>query len=570
VTNHSYRNRNKLIDKISKSALIAILVFITCRGATLELFDFSEPTEARYAAIGADMIHLNDWVVPQFPKGLEHEPYLGKPPLFFWLVAGFQKLFNFHETSARLPSFISGILTALIIFWIGSVCSKNIALSAILIWFGTAFVYFFSGAVLLDTVLTLFISLSLTSFFFLYRGKKFGNLTFRQTFILQTLFWIGNALGFLTKGPVALIFVGLPIFSFLALKKELRHLLIPITFSGIAIFLFITAPWFYFAEIRNPGFLEYFFYHENFLRYFVKNYGDKYGTGHRYIYGSALWMLFLGLLPWSLYLGRIFPNRKLILREIKRSDELLYFTTWACSIPLFLCFMKQLHPGYLIPAFPGIALSIAFLRETDSSNKAIQWDLLVRRILRVLILLFTLSLIGYSIFKGIHWGKASIFAILILLITKTILIKRESNWYTFSQTKRLSDLTILIISAFFCMSLILSREISENTSPSTILKCIAASQKSSEQIEVTFIGNRSYTVHYLNEAWFSELSKKLKYNLVNEPPIGEARLSDNIVVKTKNIKYFEDLGYTKIAHIKAYAWLVKNNLAESTVNKCTN
>src|SRR5262245_24821088 len=45
-------------------------------------FDLLEPDESRYAQIPREMLRRGDWVIPH----LQAEPYLDKPPLFYWLV----------------------------------------------------------------------------------------------------------------------------------------------------------------------------------------------------------------------------------------------------------------------------------------------------------------------------------------------------------------------------------------------------------------------------------------------------------------------------------------------------
>src|SRR5262249_1877345 len=46
-------------------------------------FPLIEPDESRYAQIPYEMLHSGDYLVPR----LQGEPYLDKPPLFYWLVA---------------------------------------------------------------------------------------------------------------------------------------------------------------------------------------------------------------------------------------------------------------------------------------------------------------------------------------------------------------------------------------------------------------------------------------------------------------------------------------------------
>src|SRR5262245_20009603 len=57
-----------------------------------------EPDEGRYAQIPREMLTRGDWVVPH----LQGEPYLDKPPLFYWLVMLSYSLGGVGEAAARL------------------------------------------------------------------------------------------------------------------------------------------------------------------------------------------------------------------------------------------------------------------------------------------------------------------------------------------------------------------------------------------------------------------------------------------------------------------------------------
>ena len=61
-------------------------------------FDLFEPDEGRYAQIPREMLENREWIVPT----LQGEPYLDKPPLFYWLVMTSFQVFGAHAWSARL------------------------------------------------------------------------------------------------------------------------------------------------------------------------------------------------------------------------------------------------------------------------------------------------------------------------------------------------------------------------------------------------------------------------------------------------------------------------------------
>src|SRR5262245_232490 len=65
--------------------LAALLLLLSITSLlVLPRLDFQrfEPDEGRYAQIPKEMLDRGDWLTPT----LQGEPYLDKPPLFYWLV----------------------------------------------------------------------------------------------------------------------------------------------------------------------------------------------------------------------------------------------------------------------------------------------------------------------------------------------------------------------------------------------------------------------------------------------------------------------------------------------------
>jgi 4-amino-4-deoxy-L-arabinose transferase-like glycosyltransferase len=73
---------------------------------------FVGPDEPRYAQVAREMFLRGDLITPT----LGGHTWFEKPPLLYWMmIAGF-KLFGVSEWSARLPSALSGVLTAAAVF----------------------------------------------------------------------------------------------------------------------------------------------------------------------------------------------------------------------------------------------------------------------------------------------------------------------------------------------------------------------------------------------------------------------------------------------------------------------
>ena len=74
---------------VMKSHLF-ILLLCALLGARLLIMATTpvfEPSEARYAAISANMARTGDWFVPSFTYEGVYQPFAGKPPLVFQAAA---------------------------------------------------------------------------------------------------------------------------------------------------------------------------------------------------------------------------------------------------------------------------------------------------------------------------------------------------------------------------------------------------------------------------------------------------------------------------------------------------
>lgn len=342
--------------------LLAIATVVLARLATLGVIDLIDTTEGRYASTAQLMVERNDWVTPWIIyKGVE-EPYLGKPPLHFWLMNTSYEIFGLNNFSARLPSLVSAIAIGLTLFLLAkSVFGRRSAYTAALVFGSSLMTFFLGGACVLDVTLTVGITLAVAGFALAERSRLWGYLCFA-----------GLGLGVLVKGPVAVVFFGMVVAPWLASRwwlkrgwsQELRAL--P-WITGIALFLTVCIPWYIAAEIRNPGFLEYFIWTENIGRFLSKSYDDHYGSGHVQFRGAAwLWMI-PSLVPWSLILLATLIERrrdfslKRSFQTITGDDWLSLGFFWTISCPLLLIFARQYTPTYLCSSIPGFAFLMAGL-----------------------------------------------------------------------------------------------------------------------------------------------------------------------------------------------------------------
>jgi 4-amino-4-deoxy-L-arabinose transferase-like glycosyltransferase len=311
-------------------------------------YPFLEPDEARYAEISREMVAANDWVVPR----LYHQPYLDKPPLFYWLVGLSLKVFGHHEWAARLIPSLAGFFTILLTFYFGRRLVGNRAAL-----FGAAVLAFTAGFVvcgrtlIFDGLLTLFVSIALFAGYESIRGPAF-----------RWRWWLVSAaacaLGVLLKGPVALILGWPPLMACLGLGGSLARVRPRHWFAYLAVILALVVPWFIAIMQACPEFAYYFFVYHHFVRYF--------GTEH---HSNPIWyyipVLFVGYLPWSFMLAPLTWFLGTRNQEMKglRTRGMGFLVLWMIWCLGFFSISRGKLPPYILPAFPALALLLGRLVE---------------------------------------------------------------------------------------------------------------------------------------------------------------------------------------------------------------
>lgn len=351
--------------------LLILATVVLLRLVTLTVPDLFDTTEGRYATTSQLMLERDDWVTPWIIfRGVE-KPYLGKPPLHFWLINTSFELLGLSNFAARLPGVFSAVAIAFTLYLLVTpLLGRRAAMVSALIFSTSLLAFILSGVCLVDVTLTVGITLAVAGFALADRSRLWGYLCF-----------VGLALGVLVKGPVAIIFFGMAVGPWVALRWWFTRTLptqmkaLP-WITGPLLFLLIAVPWYLFAESRNPGFLEYFIWTENIGRFTKADYGDEYGNGHVQLRGAAWVMLFPSLVPWSLaLLGTAWEQRRRLswshfITNLRNDEWLLLALTWTVSCPVLLFFAKQYTATYNMSSIPGFAFLMAvwWKRATESSE----------------------------------------------------------------------------------------------------------------------------------------------------------------------------------------------------------
>ena len=316
--------------------------------------------------------------------------HLERPPLFFWLTAISTFLFGETELSYRLPSFLFGLATILITFFLHPLSTLSILQSTDL-WLS-------SQNALMDTMLTFFLFIAFLIFLKAVNSKN------KLLYFLTGLFW---GLSFLAKGQPAVIFIFPLIFSFFVKKLNLKNLFL--IFFG---FFLIVFPW-VFLVIYNFGLNNFI---SGFFGFASKRTFSFDPTQQAPVFWYIRWWFEsfrVGSVLFFVLLINDFLTKKF---DFKKMLILSYF------IPSFLLFSlaKNKVWWYVLPLIPVTSLYLHYsISDILKVNK--------QKILNLLIVVFIASL---PIFFGLSNKLALI--IEVLMITFGVLILKVKIKKTFS------------------------------------------------------------------------------------------------------------------------------------------
>ncbi|MEH6443550.1 MAG: glycosyltransferase family 39 protein [Oceanospirillaceae bacterium] len=361
--NRAVWNQLKLNNMLGIS-LSLIIFTLTVRLFSLNLYPVMDTTEARYGEMARIMLETGNWLTPMFDYDV---PFWGKPPIFTWLSATGLKFLGDNEFALRAPHFLVALATLFVIWYLAktgelfnrsSLSTKDNTsdyawLSCALLATTSIFIII-GAAVMTDTALMFSVSLAMTSFW-LYWQKK--------NMYWGYLFFVALALGMLSKGPIALLLVGISLCIWISFQSRWHKLLHCLPWrSGILVFIVLALPWYLLAERATPGFLNYFLLGEHFKRFVVSGWeGDLYGSAHNRMRGTIWLYWVIATLPWFplfiTQLVRYYKSSNKPLEKTQGIDSFLY--CWLLSPLILFSFSGNILWTYVLPGIPAFALLLA-------------------------------------------------------------------------------------------------------------------------------------------------------------------------------------------------------------------
>ena len=322
--------------------LLAALSFLAALGRGA----ISDTDEAFYAEAAREMVESGDWLTPHY----NYEPRFQKPVLYYWLTSATFLVTGPTEFSARLWSALAGVGLVLVT----AACGRRwydeetgLLAGAIT---ATSFGYFALARMALpDLPLALFITLAIWTAFVATLERE------RQPGRWLVIAALAAALGFLVKGPLAVVIPALVVLPVLLIERRSFNLRVTDVVLAAVVFLVIALPWYVLMWMRHGApYLESFFVGDNFERFATSRFNDP-----------RPWWFYLpvaagGLLPWTpLAVVWVAPLLQFLRRRHDVSTVDLRLLLWTALPLIFFTLSIGKQPRYILPVLPPLALLLA-------------------------------------------------------------------------------------------------------------------------------------------------------------------------------------------------------------------
>jgi 4-amino-4-deoxy-L-arabinose transferase-like glycosyltransferase len=365
--------------------------------------------EPRYAQVAREMLERHDWITPV----LGGQPWLEKPPLYYWQAMLAYRIFGVSDWAARLHSAVNATFLALAVYFFLRRFRPGFALDGALITASSAGIVGYARAASMDMALGATLTIGMFGWWaWRESGKR----------IYLAVFYGFMALGMLAKGPVAPLLAAAVIVLYVVAVRELRVVLKTLWLPGIFLFCAIALPWYFAVQMRNPEFFREFIVEHNLGR-FSKNLYHHTEPFWYYLPVTAL-----ALVPWTVFVIEAFvqPIRLWWAKRTSGStaegdlDHQFGIFSWCWLIVpiVFFSISQSKLPGYILPAIPaGALLLVDYLRQhlELSEAKPAAWLVVLHALLAAAPLVPAL-LIAYLVEHRLPGGRSMLGALAIAFV----------------------------------------------------------------------------------------------------------------------------------------------------------
>ncbi len=302
--------------------------------------------EPRRALIAMEMWERGN---PWTPTELG-DHYYNKPPFFNWVLMGSAALWGgFHEWAMRLPTVLSTIGIALLVFFTGRRYVDDAFgwVSGLLFVSCGSVLLFFSHLGEIDLFYAFVSFAGFVALFHFQQRRRFG--------LMFVAFYALHAVGFLTKGLPSVVFIALTLPAWLWYKNEFRRLFSWAHAGGIAVFAGIAGGYlFMYSRYQDLAAL---------LPVWVGQAGERTVADQGW---RRLWLHLVhypldslkDLLPFSLLL--VFAVRRDIKLLLLRNEWIVFSVlAFAVNFPVYW-FSPGARQRYLYMLFPFVLIALTW------------------------------------------------------------------------------------------------------------------------------------------------------------------------------------------------------------------
>lgn len=315
------------------------------------------------------MVERSDWLVPYY----QGRPFFDKPPLTYWLIALAFELFGVSPGSARLVPAFAGLALLVATWALGRrLFDARAALRGAVVLATSVGFMSFGRVAMSDMLLALFTTLAVGL-----------GLQVRGAAARWALPALGAVLGlgFLTKGPIAVLLPGLGL-TLLAWqrRRELSRIPLAAVVQAAVLFAVLGLSWFVAVYARlglRP--LVHFFIQENLERFAAETYDSRQSA---FFYGPAY--LTVGA-PWSLLLPlAVAPLLRRRAAALPCLASARFLLAWIALMLVPLSVSRGKIDYYLLPLLPAVSLLIGrHMARPDWSRLDRRWTVVALCLLAV-------------------------------------------------------------------------------------------------------------------------------------------------------------------------------------------
>jgi 4-amino-4-deoxy-L-arabinose transferase-like glycosyltransferase len=302
--------------------------------------------EAFYAESAREMVESGNWITPHF----NYEPRFQKPALYYWVTAALFGIVGPHEFAARFFAALAGVGLVLVT----TACGRRWYDESVGLLAGaiaaTSFGYFALARMSLpDLPLAFFVTFTIWATFVATLERERNP----RSWLLMAA--AAAALGFLVKGPLAIVLPGLVVVPILLMERRSYNVQVSDVVLASALFAAIALPWYLVMWVQHgTEYLVGFFVGDNLERFATDRFNEP-----------RPWWFYLpiiagGLLPWTpLMLTWVAPVLQFVTRRRDIGTLDLRLLLWALLPLAFFTLSVGKQPRYILPILPPLAILLA-------------------------------------------------------------------------------------------------------------------------------------------------------------------------------------------------------------------